>query len=1647
MSDARPPLLASSASFSASIASTSSSLFSPSRPLKRRLLSAPDLAFFVPAEDTFKPLPYAPNHSAAPARELYPEGLTYTALAENLNWFLIPEDYLSENSKNPDAVAYPAALEPPRGWCPARKKDLRDKGPEGWPEGEQPRLRCTFCRRTYAGVNAKSMWRRHVFEKHKIAMSNRRTDIERSRGRNANKENKQRVGKGVKKDDSEESVLTIVLKLDKTTAPETTLVPQDELSAPPTASAPTAPPASPASRRVIPPASPYDPLLTPSFRHSPPRLPSDQPWRFPSPSHPMHWSRELSLTMLGGDSPVKASPIAPRGRARAATTPLSSSPCTSSFGTPERIRPFPTLFSSGTEHFASTPPSSARPRARTVSELSDEWISSKPLLLNDQNPFLDCDISDISKSWDDDVNSPPSSSPEGDGAEVARPAPPAGVGLGIGLLEPFILPDSCPPGTALDIDELMHLDDEEDEDEAEVLGSLTPFSTSMQAIKCVVVGDGAVGKTCLLISYTTNAFPGEYIPTVFDNYSANVMVDGKTISLGLWDTAGQEDYDRLRPLSYPQTDVFLICFSLVSPPSYENVRTKWYPEISHHAPSTSVVLVGTKLDLREDQATIEKLRDRRMAPIQYQQGVQMQRDINAVKYLECSALTQKGLKTVFDEAIRAVLNPPQRAAKPANLNALLRRGPEGGVLCAASPCLGAIPPPRRGHEPHQSVDTQASGLSLGASGISFSGFSHRFPAPPSSVPASPISGFFFNSPLQGAFPSVSPLVPRRPGDQSPVTQASQSGSIPSRRADADSVRDISPYDWHEGASSIDVDATEHSLLSTSFITSLLRENPDAPLPSRRVSLRSDFSEMTYPPPRTQSSLLSPPSQRPQGARPPPSSFQPIPETPGLVSDDDDTLYSVHDPVVRTASVARPLRGTPVVGVASATLRNIKSVSSTPSYGLKSEELEYTPHLSLPYSPALPSTAGTQRRFLRESNDPAVRQSTYSTRSHVSSFISTSSRSIRRMFAWKKKPLPPVPRIAHIPVAEEAEFKQKEEATPLSQLLMRSDALRTALDSGQHPHNSFMSKHPGLVSSPFDENGPTRQTPQPYSPTPDWAYGPSSPQMKVEQQDVAAARQSKVVKKRRIWIIMCVFLAIALGAIGAAIGVTLHNKNKKGAGSSCSGNLVGAACNLDATCACTSPVASRCDGLAQNLVNLTPKMNTLFGTSFSTNEVYQWIWTQQGTVTAKNCGSQAVLVDVGASVALTNFPNRTEWAQAALLFDLQSLNTTGLQDFVVDAPWTLLTVDGPANVSNASLFSTVSSGYQFDFAAQILSAPPVSFVTDGAPTTAQAAEVATTVPLDRMYSFAAAASTQYQGLLQAYWVTNLQMSAPILIPFDIETASVRSLLTSSADFPLPIACYPGLSAAEIQQINAVESVFGLPALTASATQFDSTCFPTRPVYGVLDILRMRLPFADSRTNVARQAVGLKSEVRPRAVIYSGEVLSAFPGTPNISSSGVLSNPNSYGTISHCNHVVLQWLSSMPTSIASDVVAFVLGNSTTPPPTSSILSSTPLPALEVAVFGTLSKTDLDFVSSGFADSAGSLVFGSSDGDALRQWAVPATGNLIWTEFANSSLVVHDRSFTDLIFNETWAAAANALSTHKAVGVLNITTSFQESQELTP
>ncbi|KAF8008026.1 hypothetical protein BT93_K1879 [Corymbia citriodora subsp. variegata] len=180
-------------------------------------------------------------------------------------------------------------------------------------------------------------------------------------------------------------------------------------------------------------------------------------------------------------------------------------------------------------------------------------------------------------------------------------------------------------------------------------------------IKCVTVGDGAVGKTCMLISYTSNTFPTDYVPTVFDNFSANVVVDGSTVNLGLWDTAGQEDYNRLRPLSYRGADVFLLAFSLVSKASYENIAKKWIPELRHYAPTVPIILVGTKLDLREDKHYL--MNHPGAIPITTAQGEDLKKNIGAAAYIECSSKTQQNVKAVFDAAIKVVLQPPKPKKK------------------------------------------------------------------------------------------------------------------------------------------------------------------------------------------------------------------------------------------------------------------------------------------------------------------------------------------------------------------------------------------------------------------------------------------------------------------------------------------------------------------------------------------------------------------------------------------------------------------------------------------------------------------------------------------------------------------------------------------------------------------------------------------------------------------------------------------------------------------------------------------------------------------------------------------------------------------------------------------------------------------------
>jgi len=185
-------------------------------------------------------------------------------------------------------------------------------------------------------------------------------------------------------------------------------------------------------------------------------------------------------------------------------------------------------------------------------------------------------------------------------------------------------------------------------------------------VKLVVVGDGAVGKTSLLIRFATGEFPNEYVPTVFENYTAQMKRETDVILLHLWDTAGQEDYDRLRPLSYPGADVVLLCFSTISQASYDAIKEKWAPEVHHFIPSIPHILVGTKIDLREEKHPDPN--SGKFEPITPEQGQRMATEINAAKYMEVSSKTGRGVQDVYDEAVGMVLKEREGGLSNPNID-------------------------------------------------------------------------------------------------------------------------------------------------------------------------------------------------------------------------------------------------------------------------------------------------------------------------------------------------------------------------------------------------------------------------------------------------------------------------------------------------------------------------------------------------------------------------------------------------------------------------------------------------------------------------------------------------------------------------------------------------------------------------------------------------------------------------------------------------------------------------------------------------------------------------------------------------------------------------------------------------------------------
>ena len=303
--------------------------------------------------------------------------------------------------------------------------------------------------------------------------------------------------------------------------------------------------------------------------------------------------------------------------------------------------------------------------------------------------------------------------------------------------------------------------------------------------------------------------------------------------------------------------------------------------------------------------------------------------------------------------------------------------------------------------------------------------------------------------------------------------------------------------------------------------------------------------------------------------------------------------------------------------------------------------------------------------------------------------------------------------------------------------------------------------------------------------------------------------------------------------------------------------------------------------------------------------------------------------------------------------------------------------------------------------------------------------------------------------------SLIISSPILLPFDANgtagNTSISSLLTNSstAPFPPPLACYPGLSQSQFQLINNFEtSVFGLSPLTAQ-TNFNVSCYPNRPVYGVLNILHLRQPFPDSGTR-AKQAAILSRDASPRVVVYEGEVLSGL--TNSNTSSTPMMDPRRIGTLHHMSHVLLDFFKAIPDiDVATQLVAYVLSSPVTPPTNDTLLGQSliTIPTLEVGVFGSVTPPDVAGVVSSFTTPSDDLIFGTNQSLAVRDWAIVATqGSVTWTEFANSSKVVDDKSFTNDAFNAVWNPAYLYFhsSSNASVSVKNITSGFAAVNKFT-
>ncbi|CAL9731681.1 GTP-binding protein Rho4p [Monosporozyma unispora] len=181
-------------------------------------------------------------------------------------------------------------------------------------------------------------------------------------------------------------------------------------------------------------------------------------------------------------------------------------------------------------------------------------------------------------------------------------------------------------------------------------------------LKIVVVGDNGVGKTSLLMSYIQKRFPKQdEIPTVFVNSTSKIEAPtGESIELALWDTASQEEYNRLRPLSYTNADVLMICYAINDSESLQHAEERWFPEVKHFCYDTPIILVGLKSDLYNDEDNAVCLDAEKVD--------KKAESLGAILHMQCSAKTRSNVEDLFQSAIFVLLGDKLYSPRPSTQN-------------------------------------------------------------------------------------------------------------------------------------------------------------------------------------------------------------------------------------------------------------------------------------------------------------------------------------------------------------------------------------------------------------------------------------------------------------------------------------------------------------------------------------------------------------------------------------------------------------------------------------------------------------------------------------------------------------------------------------------------------------------------------------------------------------------------------------------------------------------------------------------------------------------------------------------------------------------------------------------------------------------